>query len=73
MVIEGAEDPIVQVIDEIDDEVVYTIRINGDRWDPKVFSEGVYKIRVTADGETQEVVNVESNNAKGAAQIELKF
>jgi hypothetical protein len=73
LVIEGAEDPVVQVIDEIEDEVVYTLRINGNRWDPKVFSEGIYKIRVTADGETQEIVNVESNHAKGSAQIELKF
>ena len=42
----GAESPVVQVIDEYLDEVVYTIRINGSTWRPKVFRNAVYTIKV---------------------------
>ncbi len=48
--ITGEEEPVVQVIDEDLGEIVYTLRINGDTWRPKVFKEGVYTVRVIADG-----------------------
>lgn len=44
--IRGEEDPVVQVIDEYLGEIVYTLRIRGNRWRPKVFKEGTYTIRV---------------------------
>jgi len=42
----GADDPVVQVIDEALNEPVYTLRINGRQFQPFVFREGVYTIRV---------------------------
>ena len=42
----GAEDPVVQVIDEYLGEIVYTVRINGTSWRPKVFREAVYTIEI---------------------------
>lgn len=44
--IRGAEDPVVQVMDQISGEIVYTLRINGKSWRPKVFQEGTYTIKV---------------------------
>ncbi len=44
--VEGAEDPVVQIIDEFDGEVVYTLRIRGAGFRPKVFREGSYTVKV---------------------------
>ncbi|MEM7386373.1 MAG: hypothetical protein AAF514_15635 [Verrucomicrobiota bacterium] len=43
----GVNNPIVQIIDEDLEEVVHTLRINGNRWRPKVFKEGTYTIRAS--------------------------
>jgi hypothetical protein len=39
-------DPVVQVIDEANDEIVYTLRIRGRTWRPKVFKQGTYTIKL---------------------------
>ena len=44
--VEGAEDPVVQIIDEFDGEVVYTLRIRGAGFRPKVFREGSYTVKI---------------------------
>ena len=44
-------DPVVQVVDEETGEVVYTIRIKGPSWRPKVFHNGVlYAVKVGGQG-----------------------
>jgi hypothetical protein len=50
--ITGADDPVVQIIDEARGEPAYTLRINGSTFRPKVFRTGTYTIRVgkTLDG-----------------------
>ena len=52
MKIDGPPNPVVQVIDEYLDEVVYTLRIKGNRFCPKVFKEGIYTILV-GEGDRQ--------------------
>ena len=42
---EQTEPPVVQVVDA-DGEIVYTIRIRGDRYTPRVFEPGLYTVRV---------------------------
>lgn len=42
----GMENPVVQVVQESSGEVVYTLRINGTDFRPKVFSEGAYTVNV---------------------------
>ncbi len=42
----GMEDPVIQVIDEKNGESVYTLRINGTSWRPKVFAPGSYTLMV---------------------------
>jgi len=52
--ISGAEDPVVQVVDESRGEIVYTLRINGTSYRPKVFETGSYTVRV-GEGERAQV------------------
>jgi len=42
----GKADPVVQVIDESDGQIVYTLRIKGSTFRPKVFKDGTYTIKV---------------------------
>jgi len=46
----GMVDPVVQVIDENDGELVYTLRIKGTRFHPKVFKAGPYTVLVGEPG-----------------------
>jgi hypothetical protein len=47
LVVTGAEHPVVQVVDEATGDLVYTLRIRGRRFTPKVFKPGVYTVRVS--------------------------
>ncbi|MDY7108829.1 MAG: alkaline phosphatase D family protein [Planctomycetota bacterium] len=42
----GAGNPVVQVVDESNDEIVYALRVPGAEFQPKVFRPGLYTIRV---------------------------
>lgn len=44
--IKDMDNSVVQVIDEINNEIVYTIRIKGKNYQPKVFKKGVYTIKI---------------------------
>ena len=45
--VRGLRDPVVQLIDEASDEVVYTIRVAGTTFRPKVFDrDAVYTLVV---------------------------
>jgi len=44
--VNGMDDPVVQIVDEADGRIVYTLRIKGTQFRPKVFSKGTYTIRV---------------------------
>jgi alkaline phosphatase D len=44
---------VVQVIDESNDEIIYTLRINGNVFRPKVFRNGSYTIKVGEPGTAQ--------------------
>ncbi|MBX2821999.1 MAG: alkaline phosphatase D family protein [Rhodothermaceae bacterium] len=41
----GITNPVVQVINEANQEIIYTIRINGTSFTPKVFANGTYSVR----------------------------
>lgn len=40
------ENPVVQVINESTKEIVYTVRILGNQFQPKVFKDGKYTIKI---------------------------
>ncbi len=47
MYIKGQEEPVVQIIDESNGEIVYTLRIKGRIFRPKVFAEGKYTVKIS--------------------------
>lgn len=49
LVFEGAERPVVQVIAEADGEILYTTRVRGSRFQPHVYSEGTFSVKVGRD------------------------
>jgi phosphodiesterase/alkaline phosphatase D-like protein len=46
----GMTDPVVQVIDEESGEIVYTVRIKGREFRPKVFKQATYTVKVGEPG-----------------------
>ena len=44
--VSGITDPVIQVIDEQNREIVYTLRIKGTSFRPKVFKDGTYTVKV---------------------------
>ncbi len=44
--IEGTTDPVVQVVDQADGQIVYTVRIQGTSFRPKVFRHGKHTVRI---------------------------
>ena len=55
---EGEVNPVIQIIDEYLDEVVYTIRVNGDSFQPEVFRQADYTIRVIGKNNEQKLEQV---------------
>ena len=75
LTVSGLDDPVVQVIDEAGGEIVYTLRIRGGTFRPKVFKEGFYRLKVGEPGtEKMKVLTHLQALPEGAAKkIELQF
>lgn len=48
--VRGMRYPVVQVIDESNDEIIYTLRINGTSYRPEVFKKGKYTVKIGEPG-----------------------
>jgi phosphodiesterase/alkaline phosphatase D-like protein len=42
----GLENPVVQVIDQSSNEIVYTLRVKGSSFKAKVFKDGIYTVKI---------------------------
>jgi hypothetical protein len=75
LLIKGMRDPVVQVIEERSGEIVYTVRIKGVTFRPKVFAPGMYSIRVGEPGTEswQTLRRVQSLPADGFGQRTVEF
>jgi hypothetical protein len=71
--ITGQEDPVVQVIDEDSGEIVYTLRINGAEFRPKLFKAGVYTIKVGEGPRQRTLTHVQSIAEDDAAEIDVRL
>lgn len=71
--ITGQEDPVVQVIKEPSGEIIYTLRINGTSYRPKVFKEGRYTIKVGEGDSAKVLKGVASLDPGESATIEMAF
>jgi len=50
----------VQVLDETNGEVVYTLRIRGSAWQPPIYRLGKYTIRVSHGVRQKELVGIQA-------------
>jgi hypothetical protein len=73
--VSGMENPVVQVVNEDTGEHVYTLRLSGSRWTPKVFTKtGTYTVRVGEPGQDfREFRGVSPANAATVAAIKVAF
>lgn len=71
--IEGATDPVVQVVRQSDGEIVYTLRINGSTFRPKVFARGLYTIHVGEGATRQTFKDVRARGEEAAATKVIQF
>lgn len=74
LVVEGLTDPVVQVVSELGGEIVYTIRIRGFRFTPRVFEPGTYSLRVGEPGTDamQVFLGLEATPEPGRS-VEVRF
>ena len=49
IVVKGVQKPVVQVVEEMTSEVLYTIRVQGKRWRAPVYQPGTYRLNVGRD------------------------
>lgn len=71
LTVKGQTDPIVQVIDEKSGDVVYTLRIQGTAWKPKVFHEGAYTVKVSKGKQTKVFTGIRSVGKDSDAKLEV--
>ena len=60
--IQGAGDPVMEVIDERSGECVYCLRLRGNSWQPHAFAAGQYTVRISVpeEGKTKELKGLEA-------------
>jgi hypothetical protein len=73
--VSGMNNPVVQIIDETSGEIIYTIRINGADFRPKVFKKGAYAIKVgEPDTNTFKMLrNIKSIGLEERRKLEVRF
>lgn len=68
----NVQDPVIQIIDDEEDEVVYTLRISGSRYRPKVFREGTYSVRIgDDDGWIRTIDNLPTVGEDSTEEVEV--
>jgi hypothetical protein len=58
--VEGMTDPVVQIVDETYGDVVYTLRIKGTKFRPKVFRDGLYTVKIGQPDNLKVLKNLEA-------------
>jgi len=75
IIVTGIVDPVVQIVNELNGEIVYTLRIKGTEFCPKVFKAGAYTIKVGEPdtGEMKILKNVGTLQEDETRVIEVAF
>jgi hypothetical protein len=60
--VRGADNPVIDLIDERSGELVYTLRLRGNTFQPHAFSAGKYtvRVRIPESGKSQELTGLEA-------------
>jgi phosphodiesterase/alkaline phosphatase D-like protein len=65
LLVKGTVDPVVEVIDEKSNEMIYALRINGQSWDPRVFGNGTYTVKIRQGNREEVLRHVSSISRRG--------
>ena len=73
--IKGDPDPVIQITNQSTGELEYIVRINGNEFIPKVFSEDKFGIKIGYPEKNlfREVKDIEPEITRGATQLEFVF
>lgn len=70
----GLTNPVVQVVQEDSGDVVYTIRIRGNKFQPHVFAPGKYQVKVgDPDSNVQHILTGVAAKAENQAKQQVRF
>ncbi|MBD3412969.1 MAG: twin-arginine translocation pathway signal protein, partial [Candidatus Aminicenantes bacterium] len=74
-VVEGLQNPVFQVLKDKTGDVVYTLRIKGNEFTPKVFETGLYTVKIGEPGTEQMKVfrSVLSDDKEEVSEVEVIF
>ena len=74
LVFEGAANPVVQIIAEATGEILYTVRVRGDRFQPRVYAPGKYTVKAGRDKPDGAVIeHLQAADRAGAGEREIRF
>jgi len=74
LIFEGGVNPVVQVIEDATSEILYTIRVQGSRFQPRVYAPGKYTVKVGRDKpDAQTLVAIEARPKAEAGQRVVKL
>ncbi len=73
LLIKGQDSPVVQIIDEANNEIIYTLRIHGSTFRPKVFREGSFTIKVGEGERARTLPNIKSTPETDNKTLEIAF
>ena len=73
--IAGLKSPVIQIIDESNNEIVYSLRIVGDKFQPKVLKTGTYTIIVSEPDliRTETIRGITTSKNSNLPTIEVKI
>ncbi|PHR99382.1 MAG: hypothetical protein COA78_25080 [Blastopirellula sp.] len=66
-------DPVVQVISEATGETVYTLRVKGTSYRPKVFAKGTYTVKVDAGDKAETIIGLKASSDIIRSSINVEF
>ena len=74
LVFEGATSPVVQVIEESTGDILYTVRTQGSRFQPRVYGPGKYAVKIGRDKpDAMTLPGLESRSKTAAGQRLVKL
>ena len=71
--VSGISNPVVQIVDESNGEVVSTIRINGTTYRPKVFRNGTYTIRLGDQQWLKTLTGIQSLSSNDRQELKVEL
>jgi len=67
------ENQVVQVVDETNNEIIYTLRINGKEFKPRVFKVGNYTIYVGEGNDRKTLKGIMSIKKEGSKSLKVEL